>query len=135
MVVALHNAATWFMTGLIWTIQLVHYPMFSMLRESTFRESHRRHARRITWIVGPAMILEMATALSLFIERAPGDPAAVAGLSLVAVIWIVTGFVIVPIHGRLQRGPDPALVVSLVRWNWIRTAAWSVRGAICLLCL
>ena len=28
----IHNAATWALVGLIWTIQLAHYPLFAQVR-------------------------------------------------------------------------------------------------------
>jgi hypothetical protein len=31
-------------------------------------------------------------------------------------------------HHRLERGFDPAAYRQLVRGNWIRTIAWSLRG-------
>ena len=61
----LHNAATWYMTGVIWLIQLVHYPMFEYLDRTNFLRSHLFHTSAITFVVLPAMFLELAMAISL----------------------------------------------------------------------
>ena len=43
----IHLAATWALVGLIWFVQLVHYPLFSAVapeRFATFEAEHSRHA-------------------------------------------------------------------------------------------
>ena len=39
----LHAAATWYMVGLIWLIQLAHYPMFDYLDRAAFKRRHSLH--------------------------------------------------------------------------------------------
>ena len=41
-------AATWFMAGLGWIVQVVHYPLFEAVGSEGFAEYHRRHSERIT---------------------------------------------------------------------------------------
>ena len=53
-----HVAATWFMVGLIWFIQLVHYPLFHGVGTEQWGTYAAAHTRRTTWVVGPAMALE-----------------------------------------------------------------------------
>ena len=55
-----------------------------------------------------------------------------AGLALLAVIWLSTALVQVPLHRRLQGGFDAAAHRRLVRTNWLRTAAWTLRAALAL---
>ena len=135
-VLSLHNGTTWFLVGLIWVVQLVHYPMFDGLDSTTFRQSHAFHSRRILWIVAPAMLSEFCLAGSLLFERGLSDWPAAAGFGLVLFIWVVTAFIMVPIHQRLEHsGFRPEIHRGLVRWNCLRTLAWSARGAICLVWL
>ena len=58
-------AVSWALVGLIWTIQLVHYPSFSFVAEDHFLEFHRHHTRSITWVVMPLMLVELALAFYL----------------------------------------------------------------------
>jgi hypothetical protein len=92
-----------------------------------FRAYEREHARRTGWVVGPAMIVELALALALAVR---GGALAWTGLALLGAIWTSTAFVQVPLHRRLAAGPDEAARRRLVRTNWIRTVAWSGRTVI-----
>ena len=62
----------------------------------------------------------------------PSDPLAIAGISLVAVIWLSTAFIQVPCHNRLVDGFDEEAHSRLVGSNWIRTVAWTIRGVLSL---
>ena len=122
-----HAAATLFMTGVIWFVQIVHYPLFGRVGAAEFLVYEREHARRTGWVVGPAMVVELLFALAL---AAQGGGLAWAGLALLGVIWASTAFVQVPLHRRLERTADAAAQRRLVRTNWIRTAAWTARAVI-----
>ncbi len=43
-----HMATTWFMVGLMYTIQLVSYPLFSLVGQSTFVRYEAAHVSRIS---------------------------------------------------------------------------------------
>lgn len=60
--ISVHYAATWALIGLIWTIQLVHYPLFAQVGRHTFKAYHHRHTTQITWVVAPLMLMELITA-------------------------------------------------------------------------
>jgi hypothetical protein len=128
------TGATFALVGLIWTVQLVQYPLFARVGEESFRAFHSAHARRITWIVAPLMAIELGTALWLVGVPHESIPpvAAWVGLVLVVVNWLSTAFLQVPQHRRLAAGFEPAAHAFLVRSNWVRTLAWSLRGVLCL---
>ena len=54
--------ATSFMTGLIWFVQVVHYPLKASVGSATFATYQARHVERTGWVVGPPMLIEAATA-------------------------------------------------------------------------
>jgi hypothetical protein len=123
---------TWFMVGLIWMVQIVHYPLFSQVGEPQFVEYQRLHSNRISPVVGIPMLIELITAVLLCIA-APEPlrrPMMVAGLILVVVIWTSTAFIQVPTHGRLSAGFNHQAYSMLVVSNWIRTIAWTARGVL-----
>ncbi|MBU6222732.1 MAG: hypothetical protein KGR24_08285 [Planctomycetes bacterium] len=119
------------MCGLIWFVQIVHYPLFAAITGAGSREHATENQRRTSPVVIPFMAVELATAVAVAVWPPTGvgrGPASV-GLALVAVIWLSTFFVQVPLHGRLAReGHSAAVVGSLVRSNWIRTIAWTARA-------
>lgn len=120
------------MVGLIWFVQLVHYPLFLRVGQSGFVAYEQEHTSRTSWVVGPLMGLELVCALAIAV-RPPGDlPAAVGwfGLLLLAGVHASTVVLQVPSHRRLGVGFDRDVVCRLVRTNWIRTVGWSVRGVL-----
>lgn len=129
MMLPIHVGATWFMTGLIWLIQLVHYPLLAAVGKEQFTAYERSHMRRITPIVLPAMTIELATGMWLAVAgpeslRTP----AIVGAALLGIIWGSTFTLQAPMHRKLAGGYDEALVRKLVHTNWIRAAAWSARA-------
>jgi uncharacterized membrane protein len=128
--VVLHAAACWFLTGLVWFVQLVHYPLMGEVGTERFVRYEQLHQRRTTWIVAPAMTLEAALALWLLLEPPAGAPwwLAAAGAALLAGIWLSTFAVQAPLHARLAEGFDPAAHRRLTASNWWRTFAWSLRA-------
>lgn len=122
--------ATIFMTGVIWIVQVVHYPLFAKVGPDLFRSYHADHNVLITYIVLPAMLIEAGTAALMIINRPGGISATEAwiGLFLVIIAWGATFFLSVPQHGRLAPGFDAEAHRLLVQTNWIRTIAWSLRS-------
>ncbi|WP_375417303.1 hypothetical protein [uncultured Hymenobacter sp.] len=117
------------LTGLIWTIQLVHYPSFGLVGKAEFIRFHAAHTARMGYLVAPLMVLELG--LSLWLAGAArhsalAGPAAWA-LALVGLIWAVTFFISVPFHNRLAAGFDYIAIDGLTRTNWLRTLAWTTR--------
>src|SRR5215217_7512483 len=117
-------AATLFMVGVIWFVQVVHYPLFARVGPPDFSDYSIRHTRLTGLVVGPPMLLEAATAVAL----------AWTGLVLVAGIWLSTALLQAPRHTALGRGFNPAAHRFLVPSNWLRTVLWSLRGLV-VLCL
>jgi len=122
------------MVGLIWFVQVVHYPLLAQVGRDEFVEYERRHQQRTTWVVAGPMLGEAATAVALAVNEpallrsAPYSTA----LALLPIIWLSTALLQMPLHAALSRGFDPALVRRLVRSNWIRTIAWTARAALLL---
>jgi len=130
MIRLLHAIATTAMAGVIWTVQLVIYPLFAEVGGEVFASYHADYSERITWIVGPLMIVELGSAAVLAIvawKSGEGRLFALTGLLLVVALWLVTALVQVPQHGRLVAGFDEATIAALVAGNWIRTVLWTLR--------
>jgi hypothetical protein len=134
LVLLAHAAATLFMVGLIWFVQVVHYPLLARVGPAEAVGYEQAHTRRTAWVVGPAMLLEAGTGVLLARVRPAGvsDLQVGFGLALLAVVWASTRFVQVPCHDRLSRAFDPPTHGRLVATNWVRTAAWTLRGLLAL---
>lgn len=124
--------ATLFVLGLIWMVQVVHYPLFDDVGQENYLSYQQRHQTNITYIVGPVMLIELLTAIALAWHPIDGvsKPLVYVGIALVVLVWLSTAFIQVPCHEKLVKGFDPAAYNWLVNSNWIRTIAWTARGVL-----
>lgn len=125
------------MTGVIWVVQVVHYPLFVRVGVALFPLYIEEHNVFITYVVLPPMVIEAITAVLLLFLCPPSVPAWLVwvGLFLVGLIWLSTFFVQVPQHTILLRAFDQHGHQLLVRTNWIRTLSWTARSFLLLLAL
>ena len=128
-----HLGATLAMVGLIWFVQVVHYPIFARVEGPEFRVFHRDHTVNTGRVVVPLMLLELFS-LVLLLWR-PGT-IQIAGLwstaALLLLIWASTFWIQVPLHTRLATRPDDRTKRMLARTNWVRTGLWTARAVILL---
>ena len=125
---------TFAMTGLIWLIQLVHYPLFVKVGADQFVAYEIAHSRQITPIVMPLMFAELLA--SLWLAWKPSAAGAFVAPQtvwvilavMVLAIWLSTAVLQVPLHNQLEKGVDENAVRRLVSTNWIRTILWSARS-------
>ncbi len=127
--ITLNAVSTLLMTGVIWIVQIVHYPLFRLVGEQNFAEYQQLHSNYITYVVMPLMLIELITAAIMAAVPPKGMSQELLwlGLALVIVIWGATFFFSVPQHAILSRGFNADAHNMLVSTNWIRTIAWSVR--------
>ncbi len=129
---ALASAA---MCGLIWFVQVVHYPLFARTDTTHSPDYPDENQRRTAPVVIPPMLVEAVTAAIIAVNPPPaiGRPAALAGLAMVAALWLSTLLVQMPLHGQLKHdGHAPATVAALVNTNWLRTILWSARALLAI---
>lgn len=136
-VLVISTVATWGMIGVIWIVQLVHYPLLGRLSVHEPVDAAVDHQRRISWVVGPLMAAEGVTALILLVDRPPTMSlfSAVLAAALLGSALLSTVLIQVPQHARLAQGHDDDLVRELIARNWIRTVAWTARGVLLVVVL
>ncbi len=110
---------------LIWLVQIIIYPGFLYYNESDMKSWHTSYTGRITYFVLPLMlgqlILHSYTMLRLV------DVYGVITLLLLLVIWYITFFVAIPLHGRIDSEMETQSIRNrLVRINWYRTLGWTI---------
>jgi hypothetical protein len=136
-VLLIQTAASWFMTGLIWTMQILNYPLLALIDADGVPRYEQAHNRRFIWLVGPAVAVTAVTAAILLIWRPSGVPLAVPVVALVLLAVIIADTIRhgAPSHARLAQRFDADVHARLVRTNWIRTVAWSTLGVLDLIAL
>lgn len=132
-----HLFSTLFMTGVIWFAQAVHYPLLGRVGKDAFVAYEKANTRRTGWVVIPVMAAELITAFLLLWRQPEGFLPFYAWLNggLLAGIWVSTFTLQGPYHNLLVKNFDAGVWRSLVRTNWIRTAAWTSRGILLLYAL
>jgi hypothetical protein len=125
-----HLASTLVLVGIIWTVQIVHYPLMALVGEDRFVAYEDAHSPRMAAVVMLPWTVQGVTTLGLLLTRPAGVPIGlvIAAAIAAAVPVLVTVTVSVPAHVRLGSGFDAQAHRRLVRTNWIRTAAWTVHA-------
>jgi hypothetical protein len=120
------------MVGVIWFVQLVHYPLLAIIGVDRAPVFANEHQRRTAWVVGLPMAVEGVTTLVLLVARPDGVDVRLAwvGAVVLAVVLAATVFLSVPLHERTARDPDATVGRRLVATNWPRTIGWTLRGVI-----
>ncbi len=127
-----HVAATCFLAGLIWVVQVVIYPNFRNVgRTATWQDFHAAHTKRIASVVAVPWAVHGITTVMLLVRPPEAASywlvlvaAAAAAATVVTTVWPVA-----PLHARLYAQYDDATADRVVRTNWLRTAAWTVSAA------
>lgn len=131
LIFGLHAFSCFFMTGLIWLVQMVHYPAYRFMNISVFKNYQNFHTTTITFVVGPIMVLEIFTGLSILVLQKFSLFSSINFLGLV-LIWIATLVWSVPKHGQLAQGYNHLVIESLISTNWARTVLWTLRSILIL---
>ena len=131
-----HSIVTFILLGLILVVQVVHYPYFSFTDNNNAINAFKFHQQRIGYVVVPLMISELVSGIYLSFKMwSPFWQIQLINLSLIFIIWFHTFLIMVPLHNQLTQEPTPIIIKALVKQNWIRTFAWSVKALLWALIL
>ena len=122
-----HLISTVAMVGIIWFVQISHYPLLAFVPSDSFSTYERQHVYRVTFVVGPLMLMEVFSSAYLLLAHSEKVFVWVPFVLLIF-IWLSTLFLQVPCHRILENGKDDGAIQKLVRTNWIRTVFWTARG-------
>jgi hypothetical protein len=120
-------SSCFYMTGLIWLIQLIHYPAYRYIESSKFISYQSFHTTHIGFIVIVPMILELFTGIHLWWLN-KSDYFFILNLTIVIAIWLTTLLLSVPQHHLLAKGKDDKAIEKLIKGNWPRTVLWTLRS-------
>lgn len=122
-----HLATSFFMCGLCWFVQIVHYPLFLSIRSEDLPGYEQKNFVT-AYLTVPVMVIEMLTGLYL-LYLTPEWPYILNAILLI-IIALSTAIFQVPYHLRLMQKTDQSLIKKLIHTNWIRTLSWTSRGFI-----
>ena len=124
---SMHLVSTSIMVGIIWIVQIVHYPSFHYIGSDFYTEFQKFHMSRIGFVVVPPMLTEIVSGFILFFVFNITNVVFSLSILILAVIWISTGFIFSKIHGELLEGNNKNTKDKLINYNWIRTLFWTLR--------
>lgn len=113
------------MTGIIWHVQLVTYPLFKELHGNGLVEFHASYTGKMTFLVLPLMGCELLA--SLYFTYLKSDWVNIMLLLSVVLLWMITLFISVPLHSKIGKGEEKA-INTLIKSNWLRTTIWTLRS-------
>ena len=122
-----HLIFTSIMTGVIWVIQIVHYPSFHFIEKELYTAFQKFHMNKISIIVIPIMLAELITGMMLFLDKSSKSPFLIISFVILVLIWLITGVFFSKAHNELMTGYQELVVNQLVAMNWIRTLLWTLR--------
>jgi hypothetical protein len=122
------------MTGVIWFVQHVHYPLLAQVEIGRAVSVAEEHQRRTGHVVALPMAVEGMTTLALLVQQPVGVTWYLPwiGAVLLAVALGCTVLLSVPLHSKMATNPDERVGEKLVSTNWPRTIAWSMRAVVCV---
>jgi hypothetical protein len=123
----IHFLSTAIMVGVIWVIQLIHYPSFHFIKKSKYSKFQQFHMNRISIIVIPTMIIEIISGLLIFWSVFHSNIFFISSLFILISIWGITFIFFTKMHQGLVFGYNQEIVNKLILINWSRTLLWSLR--------
>ena len=123
-------AVTLIMVGVIWFVQIIHYPLYRKIKEG-FVQYERAHLRRMAFFAGFLMIVEAATAI-MMIPMLPTGLAtslAIVNIVLLVLIWLSTLLFSVASHQKLSTHFSNKTLRALIGTNYVRATLWTAKAA------
>jgi hypothetical protein len=113
------------MTGVLWMVQTLNYPFFKFAEPHRFLEMHHIHTQRMGYVVGPVMLLQLASAFFVTEKM-------VFCVGLTLINFALTFLVSVPLHSKLEKERRTDVMDRLIFTNWPRTFVWTLHSAVLL---
>ncbi|MCZ6671357.1 MAG: hypothetical protein O7C75_00315 [Verrucomicrobia bacterium] len=132
LVIQLHLYSTLFMTGVIWYVQVVHYPLLRFIQSEDGKDFADLYKKKSGLIVVPFMLTELVTGILLIGSTWMMQYGYYLWMNLILLlgIWVVTFTVHLPQHKALTNSFNSETIRPLVRSDWIRTLIWSIRSVL-----
>lgn len=125
---------TFILTGIVWCIQVVNYPLLPMIDREKFCDFEKKYQRKTSFLLFPFIVLECFFAILLLIVAKEGmcRILAFALFALLLFVWFSTFCLQIPQHAELAHGFSMKNIKRLIQTHWIRTVAWTLRSLILL---
>ena len=120
----IHLFCTVLMTGICWFVQVVHYPLFLQIPDKDF-PTYEKKNYRTAYLTVTIMVVELFTGLYIVFNYE--NELFFWNMVLLLIIELSTILFQIPIQIGLSKKSSRKQKLKLIRTNWIRTIAWSMR--------
>ena len=129
-----HCAITFAMTGIIWFVHLIHYPIIQRMEQQETALLANLHWDKTLRLAIILLSLELASGCMLLVYPPFGVEIyqIILGLVLMGAIWLTTWGVCVPQHCQLKKSGSPEAASVLMKANEIRSILWTLRSLVVL---
>ena len=114
------------LVGIIIITQIISYPLFLKVSESSFADYYNTYKNRITIIVIPFMVTELLLTLYIYLYS-PNNIFFQISTFILILIWLSTFFIQVPIHNKISIKLEHKMIGKLISTNWMRTFLWILK--------
>jgi hypothetical protein len=123
---------TFLLTGIVWSVQVVSYPLFPWIDREKFCDFEKRYQRKTAFVLFPLMVFECFFAVLLLVVAKEGifRILSVALFAALLFVWFSTFCLQIPQHAELAHGFSMKNIKKLILTHWIRTVAWTLRSLI-----
>lgn len=112
------------MLTFLWLVQIIIYPSFREISKDRILSWHKSYQVKVSIIMGPIMLLQIFMISSDIINNITLVP--IMRFILLMASWLLTIFVSVPLHKRIERNNDlEGSIEKLIQTNMPRTLTWT----------
>ena len=115
------------MVGVSLITHFITYPSFRLINPNIFPEYHKSYTNKMLFIVAPIMTIELISTLLIVIFDINYSYTDIIILVVLMLIWVLTFYMIVPIHNKLSATYNKELNQKLIKYNGIRTTFWIIK--------
>ena len=115
------------MVGVSLITHFITYPSFRLINPTIFNEFHKSYTKKMLFIVAPIMTIELISTLLIVIFDINYSYIDIILLGVLMLIWVLTFYMIVPIHNKLSVNYNKDLNQKLIKYNGLRTTFWIIK--------
>lgn len=124
----IHFVFALYMFGVIWFVQIVHYPVFLFLNYDPAHNPYIFQQTRSGIAMVLPMIIELVSVVLLIFIPYPNFFTVLVLLLFSVLIWVSTFTMQVPAHNLLKKEKNEDAIKRLIYTNWFRTGLWSLKA-------
>jgi len=116
-------------TGVVWFMQVVHYPLLTYTNPDKWTEFNEKRRMYTMMLTYPLMAFEALTGFTLILlaTQSPSYPYLAVSLGILLALLIYTFMYLNPLLKKMTGPADEISHKKFIKLHWVRTIGWSLR--------